>query len=377
MNLLKRRAPAEPGVIGSARCGRRVSELLPKIKKGDIVVVDEIDLTRADAEALVARHASAVIDLTTASSGRYPNLGPQVLINAGIPLVDHVGADLVTRIRDGERLRISGGEVFRGSELIASGTEQSYSTINSSLAQGQAGMSARLDALVAETSELLRQKPVALEPSPTLATDLADAPILLIGSGPLAGRSLKSLRDWARRVQPIVVVVGANANVANAAGIKPHVVIAEPDAIEEKVLSHAVEVVVASPPTVDPDPHGILERLGIVPTLVTASRTDEDLALELIEDGRPSVIVTTGCDLSVLALLDRGAGQGARALMGQMRAAGRLIDADAMGELEAPRSSWWPGVLIALTAAVAVAVALVATPAGTSLVDHVRSWFGG
>ncbi len=36
-------------------------------------------------------------------TGRYPNLGPQVLVEAGIPLIDDVGTDVFDKVATGAR----------------------------------------------------------------------------------------------------------------------------------------------------------------------------------------------------------------------------------------------------------------------------------
>src|SRR5689334_17022817 len=89
-----RRHPAEvlPGVHGTARVERRVALLLPRLRPGDVAVLDVLDLDRPTAQALAEARVSAVVDASDLISGRYPNLGPEVLAEAGVVLVDGVGA---------------------------------------------------------------------------------------------------------------------------------------------------------------------------------------------------------------------------------------------------------------------------------------------
>ena len=77
--------------------------LLPRLRPGDVAVLDQLDLDRATAQALVDAGVSAVLNLSTFLSGRYPALGPVLLAQAGIVLVDRLeGAE---RIGDGARVR--------------------------------------------------------------------------------------------------------------------------------------------------------------------------------------------------------------------------------------------------------------------------------
>src|ERR671929_322947 len=120
--VLRRTRSAEPGVItGAARLDRRTKRLVGRLRPGDIAVIDHVDLDRVAADSLVAVGVAAVLNVKPSVSGRYPNLGPEVLIQAGIPLVDDLGEELFDRLREGDLVRVEGEAVFLGSEKIASG----------------------------------------------------------------------------------------------------------------------------------------------------------------------------------------------------------------------------------------------------------------
>ena len=100
---------AEPGTItGTARLDRRTKRLVGRLRPGDIAVIDHVDLDRVAADSLVAVGVAAVLNAKPSISGRYPNLGPEVLVKAGIPLVDDLGEERVRaapRGRHGPRSR--------------------------------------------------------------------------------------------------------------------------------------------------------------------------------------------------------------------------------------------------------------------------------
>ena len=86
---LRRARSADPGVItGIARLDRRTKRLVGRLRPGDVAVIDHVDLDRVAADSLVAVGVAAVLNAKPSISGRYPNLGPEVLLRAGIPLVD-------------------------------------------------------------------------------------------------------------------------------------------------------------------------------------------------------------------------------------------------------------------------------------------------
>src|ERR1700685_3136652 len=76
-----------PGVVAPARLTKNLTK---RLCPGDIAIIDHVDLDRVAADALISRKVSAVVNAAVSMSGRYPNLGPQLLMEAGIPLVDDV-----------------------------------------------------------------------------------------------------------------------------------------------------------------------------------------------------------------------------------------------------------------------------------------------
>ena len=106
--LRKSRQPELPGVAGPARLDKRTKDLTKRLRPGDIAIIDHIDLDRVSAEALVACQVAAVVNVAPSISGRYPNLGPEVLLAAGVPVIDDVGPDVFSQVRDGDRVRVYG-----------------------------------------------------------------------------------------------------------------------------------------------------------------------------------------------------------------------------------------------------------------------------
>ncbi|NLV80877.1 MAG: thiamine pyrophosphokinase, partial [Rhodococcus sp.] len=78
--LLSRTTETLPGVSGIARVDRNTDKLVRRVGPGDIVVLDVVDLDRPTADRLVDAGVTAVVNASMSISGRYPNLGPEVLV---------------------------------------------------------------------------------------------------------------------------------------------------------------------------------------------------------------------------------------------------------------------------------------------------------
>ena len=110
--LLTRNTSARPGVTGTARVDRDIDRLLRRIGPGDIVVIDILDLDRMTADALVDARVAGVVNASPSISGRYPNLGPEVLVANNITLIDSAGPEVFKKIKDGAKIRLHNGGVY-------------------------------------------------------------------------------------------------------------------------------------------------------------------------------------------------------------------------------------------------------------------------
>src|SRR5919202_6835249 len=113
-----------PGVWGTVRLDRRTKNLTKRLRPGDIAVIDHQDIDRVSADALVGCRVAGVVNAAASISGRYPNLGPEILVQAGIPLVDDIGDGLFQQLREGDLVRVDGDTVYLGGEVAGKGVRQ-------------------------------------------------------------------------------------------------------------------------------------------------------------------------------------------------------------------------------------------------------------
>src|SRR5688572_16931186 len=119
---VRRTRTVEPGVMaGTARLDRRTKRLVGRLRPGDIAIIDHVDIDRVAADSLVAVGVAAVLNSNPSISVRYPNLGPEVLVQAGIPLIDDLGEVIFDKVREGALITIEGDAVLLDGETVATG----------------------------------------------------------------------------------------------------------------------------------------------------------------------------------------------------------------------------------------------------------------
>src|SRR5260370_35971693 len=120
--LFRGKAGEPPGIVAVARVDRKTKNITKRLNPGEIAIIDHADLDRVSAEELIRRKVAAVVNVSESITGRYPNLGPQLLLDAGIPLVDGVGQDVLLRITDGTVVRLDNETLYLGATVVAKGT---------------------------------------------------------------------------------------------------------------------------------------------------------------------------------------------------------------------------------------------------------------
>ncbi|MGH3825861.1 MAG: putative cytokinetic ring protein SteA, partial [Pseudonocardiaceae bacterium] len=283
--LLSRPGHELPGVTGLARVDRHAEALALRVGRGDIAVFDQVDLDRRTADALVAAGVAGVVNAAPSISGRFPNLGPEILIAAGIVLVDGVGAAAL-RIKNGSRLRLHEGGVYIGDSEIARGTPQTADSIADSMIEAKSGLSAQLEAFSANTIEFLRHERALIIDRvgvPDITVPIRGRQVLVVAAAYNCTADLAALKHFIREYRPVLIGVEKGADALRAAGHRPHLIVGDPYQIETATLTSADEVVVPAQP--DGFAPGLerIQDLGIGAVTFPAVSNPEDLALLLAE----------------------------------------------------------------------------------------------
>ena len=385
--LLSRSGRELPGLTGLAKVDRHAEALTRRVGRGDIAVFDQVDLDRRTADALVAAGVAGVVNAAPSISGRFPNLGPEILVAAGIVLVDGVGAE-VLRIKDGSRLRLHEGRVHVDDTEVACGVEQTANSIADLMIEAKSGLSAALEAFSANTIEFLRHERALIIDRvgvPDIEVPIRGRQVLVVAAGYNHTAELAALKHFIREYHPVLIGVEAGADALRAAGHRPHLIVGDPYQIETATLKSADEVVVPAQP--DGFAPGLerIQDLGIGAVTFPAVSNPEDLALLLAEAHGAELVIAVGFQATLHEFLDRGrSGSNPSTFLTRLRLGSKLVDGHAVALLHRSRVSAPAALLIVLAALVAVAAALLVSHVGgaygvlvTDTWNDVVSWVKG
>ena len=353
-------------VSGPARLGRRTKVLTKRLKAGDIAILDHLDLDRVSAEDLVAIGVGAVLNCRPSSSGKYPNLGPLLLVQAGVQLVDFADDALFQRLNDGDAIRIDGGDVLRGSEVIARGTVQEPAAVRAGNDRARAEISEALVAFARNTVEHMVEERELLTGKielPRFDTDFRDRPALVVVRGVEHRRDLKVLRPYVRDVKPVIVAVDGGADAILEEGLRPDMIVGDMDSASEESLRCGAELVVHAYPDGRAPGRAVLDRLGLAHKVVPAPGTSQDVAMLIAHEKGAQPIVSVGSQFNLVEFLDRNRRGMSSTMLTRLRLGDNLIDAKGVGRLYRPRPGIAPIGLLVAAGIATVAVIIWRTPA--------------
>jgi uncharacterized membrane-anchored protein len=372
--LLHRTRSELPGITGVARVDRQTGALLRRLRRGDIAVLDQVDLDRATADALVAAEVAAVVNASPSISGRFPNLGPEILVDAGIRLVDAVGPEVLHLVKDGSRVRLHDGVIHLGDRAVAEGVVQTPDSVADALVEAKSGLAHQLEAFAANTIEFMRRERALLLDGlgvPELEVDLKDRQVLVVAAGYDHVADLNRLRRFIREYRPRLVGVGAGADALLAAGHRPDLIVGNPSEVSTEALTCGADVVV--PAFTDGHAPGLhrVQDLGAGAVTFPSSANPEDLALLLAHHHGASMIITVGLSATMGEFLDRGrSGSNASTFLTRLQTGGRVVDGRVVAALYRNRISGWVVLLLLLAVVTAAVAALLVSHAG----DGVLLW---
>lgn len=370
-----RSAPTLPGVHGTARVHRRTASALGRLHDGDIAVLDHLDMDRATAQSLVDAGVVAVVNAGPMISGRYPNLGPELLVEAGLAVVDNAGPAVFDRVKDGVALRIDGGDVFAGDTLVAPARELTAEVVHAEMDRARSGLVAQLESFTHNSTEFLRREEDLLlhgHGVPRTATEMAGRAVVVAVRSHGWESELRGIKPFVREQRPVLIGVDRGADALVSAGHRPDVVVVtggSDDLPAAAVLRKARDVVVLVQRGA---PRGVtepFERLGIRPLRFETTATTEDAALLLASASDASLVVGVGMHATLDEFLDSRRTGLASTFLTRLKLGPDLVDAAALPRLYdgAVRPRHLAGALAAGVLALAAAVSV--TPVGQQWVD--------
>ena len=145
-------------ITGKAKIDYKTKNLVRRLQPGDIAVICHRDLDRVAAADLVSCKVKAVINSQKSVSGKYPNLGPDLLLEANLALIDDVGEEIM-KLKENSLITITEkGEIFQGDVLIAKGRVITRDILRREMEKARQNLERALDKFIDNTVDYVRRE---------------------------------------------------------------------------------------------------------------------------------------------------------------------------------------------------------------------------
>jgi len=345
---------------------------------GDIAVIDHEDLDRVSAEALIGAGVAGVVNAARSISGRYPNLGPLTLIEAGVPLIDRVGPLLLRKVREGEPVHLEGDRVLAGDRLVGVGISQSETSVRGAMAEAQLTLADRFERFATNTVDFMQRERDLLFGGaglPALDLELAGRPVLVVVRGYNYKEDLAVLGPYIRDVRPVLLGVDGGADALIEAGYRPDLIVGDMDSVSDAALLLAngrsrrfprrrgpTEIVLHAYQDGHAPGRVRLEALGVPYKVIEAAGTSEDLAFLLAHETGAETIVSVGSHGNLREFLDKGREGMASTFLVRLRVGEILMDAKGVSRVYSPRIRTRDSLLLVGAAIAVIAAVIVVSP---------------
>jgi uncharacterized membrane-anchored protein len=362
-------------VRGPVRPGRRTKLLVKHLIRGDVALIDHLDIDRVSAEELIAADTVAVLNCSPSSGGTYPNLGPQLLVEAGILLVDLPDDSLFDSLSDGDAVLVRACETLDGNAvaevhhdgvLLARGEVLDLQRVCAETDARRLEIGEALERFAHNTIEHMREERELLAGRialPRFATDFRDRSTLVVVRGVGHQRDLRALRPFIRGERPVIVAVDGGADALLEEGLTPDMIVGDMDSAGEAALRCGAELVVHSYPDGRAPGRHRLEELGLPFKLVPAPGTSQDIAMLIAAEKGARLIVTVGSQFNLVDFLDRNRQGMSSTFLTRLRIGEILVDAKGVSRLYQPRPGLTPLLLVIAAGLIALIAVVWLTPA--------------
>ncbi|HEX3032188.1 MAG TPA: putative cytokinetic ring protein SteA [Bacillota bacterium] len=321
---------------GIAKGDLRTKNLIKRLRPGEIAIIAHQDLDELAAQSLVRCKPLAVINEQSFISGSYPNLGPQVLLQAEIPMLE-TEPGLLGKVAEGEKISLTqDGEI-----LGSAGRLGRYRVLEREQALGKmqatsTRMSIILEDFVQNTLEYAGSESKSILRDlelPPVSTRFKGRHTLIVVRGRDYREDLQAIRSYVREVRPVLVGVDGGADALLEFGLKPELIVGDMDSISDQALACGAEIVVHA--YSDGRAPGLqrVEAMGLPCYTLAAPGTSEDVAMLLAWQLGTELIVAVGTHSHMIDFLEKGRKGMASTFLVRLKVGPLLVDAKGVSKL--------------------------------------------
>lgn len=322
-------------IRGPCRIDKKTKLLVQRLQPYEIPIIDHIDLDELAAEMLIEKRVKAVINIAPSLSGKYPARGPEVLLAAGIPLIDTVKESIMREIEEGTIIEISNNQIKVGQKQYY-GRRLTQGILAKELALAEKNMETMLEDFALNTFNYGLKEikslstPLAM---PQLRTSWKNQHVLLVVRGQNYKKDLLAIEPYIAETKPFLIGVDGGADALLENGYTPDLIFGDMDSVSDRALHCGAEIVVHAYTCGLAPGENRIKKLGLFYHVLPAPGTSEDGAMLLAYQGGAELIVALGTHSNLIDFFNKGREGMASTFLVRLRVGTILVDAKGVSKL--------------------------------------------
>lgn len=349
-------------ITGTAKIDYKTKNLIKRLQPGDIAIINHEDIDEVGANGLTSCKVKAVINAAKSITGRYPNPGPGIILDANIPIIDDVGEQIMS-YAEGSRVTITdNGEIYIDDMLVAKGELLSSDKVKVQMEAARKNMENSLDTFINNTLEYAKKEKYLIMGGveiPETDTVIKGRHVLIVVRGNNYKEDLAAIKTYIDEVNPVLIGVDGGADALLEYGYTPDMIIGDMDSVSDEALKICKDIVVHAYPNGKAPGLARVKQLGLNAKTFISPGTSEDIAMLLAYEKHADLIVAVGTHSSIIDFLEKGRrGMGSTFLV-RLKIGSILVDAKGVSKLYNQKLK--PSYMISLFAAALVPIIVIST----------------
>jgi len=349
-------------ITGTAKIDKKTKNLIKRLEPGDIAIINHEDIDEVGALGLTSSKVKAVINAAKSITGRYPNPGPSIILDANIPIIDNVGEQIMS-CNEGSKVTIAdNGEIYIDDRLMAKGEFLTSDKVKVLMQDAKKNIEKSLDKFIDNTLEYAKKEKYLIMGGveiPKTDTVIKGRHVLIVVRGNNYKEDLAAIKTYIDEVKPVLIGVDGGADALLEYGYKPDIVIGDMDSVSDEALRICRDIIVHAYPNGKAPGLLRIKQLGLDAKTFVAPGTSEDIAMLLAYEKEADLIVAVGTHSSMIDFFEKGRkGMGSTFLV-RLNIGSSLVDAKGVSKLYNQKLK--PSYMFGIFAAALVPIIVIST----------------
>lgn len=320
---------------GKIKKDRKTKQLIERLEPGEIALIDHKDLDEVAALSLVEKKVKCIININKTISGRYPNQGPSVLLEANVAIFE-ADAKIFNEVDEGNIVEIIDNDIIKNEVKIGKCELLDKDKIGKLLNVGYDNLEKELESFIENTLSYAKKEKGLVTGKisiPKIDTRLKNRHVLVVVRGKDYKMDLEAIKSYINEVKPILIGVDGGGDALLDFGYIPDIVIGDMDSVSDKCLKLTKELIVHA--YSDGEAPGLkrIKDLGLEAKIFPAPGTSEDIAFLLAYDNDADLIVAVGTHTNMIDFLEKGRKGMSSTFLVRLKVGPKLVDAKGVNKL--------------------------------------------